>query len=93
MARSRRRPASGKSSRIALDTLRANKLRSALTILGVVIGVTSIVAMTVADQRLRRSLESQIQQLGSNTVYVAEVQHPELRERQQLPRADQAART
>ena len=31
---------------MAFDTLRANKLRSALTILGVVIGVTSIVAMT-----------------------------------------------
>ena len=31
---------------MALDTLRSNKLRSALTILGVVIGVTSIVAMT-----------------------------------------------
>jgi len=31
---------------MALDTLRANKLRSTLTILGVVIGVTSIVAMT-----------------------------------------------
>ena len=31
---------------MALDTLRANKMRSALTILGVVIGITSIVGMT-----------------------------------------------
>ncbi len=31
---------------MALDTLRANKMRSALTILGVVIGITSIVSMT-----------------------------------------------
>ena len=38
--------------RISVDTLRANKLRSALTILGVVIGVTSIVAMTLAHRRL-----------------------------------------
>ena len=31
---------------LSIDTLRANKLRSALTILGVVIGVSSIVSMT-----------------------------------------------
>ena len=36
--------------RISIDTLRANKLRSALTILGVVIGVMSIVAMTRISQ-------------------------------------------
>jgi len=31
---------------MALDTVRTNKLRSALTVLGVVIGITSIVGMT-----------------------------------------------
>lgn len=56
--------------RIAIDTLRANKLRSALTILGVVIGVMSIVAMTSLIKGFGDSLESQIRTFGSNTVFV-----------------------
>jgi putative ABC transport system permease protein len=56
--------------RIALDTLRANKLRSALTILGVVIGVMSIVAMTALITGFGNSLENQIRAFGSNTVFV-----------------------
>src|SRR5918993_5423310 len=56
--------------RIAVDTLRANKLRSALTILGVVIGVMSIVAMTSLITGFGNSLESQIRAFGSNTVFL-----------------------
>ena len=56
--------------RIAVDTLRANKLRSALTILGVVIGVMSIVAMTALITGFGNSLENQIRAFGSNTVFV-----------------------
>lgn len=55
---------------IALETLRANKLRSALTILGVVIGVMSIVAMTALIKGFGDSLENQIRSFGSNTVFV-----------------------
>ena len=55
---------------IAFDTLRANKLRSALTILGVVIGVMSIVAMTALITGFSDSLEGQIRAFGSNTVFV-----------------------
>ena len=51
--RRRASPCFGKSSLLALDTLRANKLRSALTVLGVVIGITAIVGMTSLDSRLR----------------------------------------
>ena len=39
---------------MALDTLRANKLRSGLTILGIVIGISSIVGMTAMIPRIRR---------------------------------------
>ena len=56
---------------MALDTLRANKLRSFLTILGVVIGVTSIVGMTSLVRGFGDQLESLVRQLGSDTVIVS----------------------
>ena len=55
---------------MAVDTLRANKLRSALTILGVVIGVTSIVAMTALIRGFGDRMQQLIRQMGSETVYV-----------------------
>jgi putative ABC transport system permease protein len=55
---------------ISVGTLRANKLRSSLTILGVVIGVTSIVAMTALIGGFSGSIREQINQLGAGTVYV-----------------------
>jgi putative ABC transport system permease protein len=55
---------------MSLDTLRSNKLRSALTILGVVIGVTSIVAMTALIRGFGDNLHKLIQQMGSDTIYI-----------------------
>jgi putative ABC transport system permease protein len=55
---------------MALDTLRANKLRAALTILGVVIGVTSIVAMTSLIRGFGDEMRRLIREMGSDTVYV-----------------------
>src|SRR5213595_3062239 len=56
---------------LALDTLRTNKLRSALTILGVVIGITAIVGMTSLIRGFDQSLRDSIRQLGPNTIFVA----------------------
>jgi putative ABC transport system permease protein len=56
---------------LALDTLRSNKLRSALTVLGVVIGITSIVGMTALIRGFDESLRNMIRQLGPNTIFVA----------------------
>jgi putative ABC transport system permease protein len=56
---------------MALDSVRANKMRSALTVLGVVIGVMSIVGMTSLVQGLDQSLRSSIEELGPRTVFVA----------------------
>ena len=53
---------------MAFDTLRANKMRSGLTVLGVVIGITSIVGMTAMIRGFDQSLRSLIQQLGPNTM-------------------------
>jgi putative ABC transport system permease protein len=55
---------------MALDTLRANKLRSSLTILGVVIGVTSIVAMTSLIRGFGDQMHQLIRQMGSDTIYL-----------------------
>ena len=49
---------------MAFDTLRANKMRSALTVLGVVIGVTSIVGMTSLIRGFDTSLRDSINALG-----------------------------
>jgi putative ABC transport system permease protein len=52
------------------DTLRANKMRSALTVLGVVIGVTSIVGITSLIRGFDQSFRGLIQQIGSDTIIV-----------------------
>ena len=55
---------------MAFDTLRTNKMRSALTVLGVVIGITSIVGMTSLIRGFDESLRDSIRQLGPNTIFV-----------------------
>ena len=55
---------------MAFETLRGNKMRSALTVLGVVIGVTSIVGMTSLIRGFDTSLRDSIAALGPNTIFV-----------------------
>ena len=59
--------------RMSLETLRANLLRSALTILGVVIGVMSIVSMTAMIRGFGNQMEALFQQMGTQTVYVSKM--------------------
>jgi len=54
----------------AIRTLRANKLRSALTLLGIVIGVVAVVAMAATIEGLRRKISSDLAQLGSGVFQV-----------------------
>ncbi len=56
---------------MSLDTLRTSKMRSALTVLGVVIGITSIVGMTSLIRGFDNSLRDSIRELGPNTIFVA----------------------
>ena len=58
------------TAEMALDTLRSNKMRSALTVLGVVIGVTSIVGMTSLIRGFDTSLRESINSMGPNTIFV-----------------------
>ena len=56
---------------LALDTLRANKLRSGLTVLGIVIGITAIVGMTSLIRGFDDSLRDSIRELGPDTIFLA----------------------
>ena len=55
---------------MAVDTLRTNKMRSALTILGVVIGITSIVSMTALIRGFDESFKDLFRQIGPKTMFV-----------------------
>lgn len=55
---------------IALEALRSNKLRSALTILGVVIGVSTVMVMASIVQGIRTQIFNAMQTAGPSTFYV-----------------------
>ena len=58
---------------MAFDTLRTNKMRSGLTILGVVIGITAIVGMTSLVRGFDQSLRETIRELGPNTIFLSKL--------------------
>ncbi len=60
----------GETVTMALDTLRANKLRSSLTILGIVIGVMTVIAISSVINGLNSSVSGLVQSLGSNVLFV-----------------------
>ena len=55
---------------MALSAIRSNKLRSVLTLLGIVIGVFSIIAVTTAMRVMQNSIESELNSLGSNVFVI-----------------------
>lgn len=55
---------------MALEAVINHKMRSLLTILGIVIGIVSVVGMVSLVQGLNASMSEQIQSLGSNVIYV-----------------------
>ncbi len=54
----------------ALDALRLHKLRSALTMLGIIIGVAAVIAMVAVGGGAREQVVAQIRSLGSNLLIV-----------------------
>jgi putative ABC transport system permease protein len=61
--------------RIAFRAIRRNKVRSALTMLGVIIGVASVIAMIALGSGARSAIDSQIQSQGTNIIYVSAGSH------------------
>ena len=55
----------------ALRSLRANKVRSGLTMLGIMIGVGAVVAMLSIGQGSQAAITSQIQSMGTNLLFVS----------------------
>lgn len=62
---------------VAIDALRANKLRAALTSLGVIIGSASIVLVVTVALTSKKFILSQIESVGSNLIWVEMVKTPD----------------
>src|SRR5687768_12676026 len=59
------------AARVALTAIAANRLRSALTVLGVVIGVMSVVLLVAVGTGARNEVTAGVEDLGSNLLIVA----------------------
>jgi putative ABC transport system permease protein len=57
--------------RIALKALNRNKMRTALTMLGMIIGVGAVITMVALGNGAQQSIESQIQSAGTNVIMVS----------------------
>src|SRR5438552_15734297 len=66
----RRRIRLGSTFKIAARALRRNKLRSALTALGIIIGVGAVIAMVSIGAGAKAQVESQISGLGENVILI-----------------------
>jgi putative ABC transport system permease protein len=60
----------GESVKMALDTVRANKLRSGLTILGIVIGVMTVITISSIISGLNANVQGWVDSLGSNVLWI-----------------------
>src|SRR6185437_1604150 len=58
------------SVRLALDTLRSNKMRSALTILGISIGISTVILISSAINGLNTNINQFVSTLGTNVLWV-----------------------
>src|SRR5947209_20447140 len=56
--------------RVSLDALLVNKGRSTLTSLGIVIGISAVIAMVSAGQGARQKLEDRLESVGKNLIIV-----------------------
>ena len=56
--------------RVALDSIRSNKLRSLLTMLGIVIGIAAVITMVALGEGAQRAVQEQISSLGTDVLTV-----------------------
>ena len=86
----------GEAFRVAVTALRANRLRSLLTMLGVVIGVAAVVVLVAIGTGAKQEVEAQVNGLGANLVIVVpgrlEIGSAPTRSRLQLEDAERLGR-
>ena len=56
--------------KVAINALKRNKMRSFLTMLGIIIGVASVITMLAIGQGSKKSIQDQIASMGSNMLFV-----------------------
>ena len=54
----------------ALDALNSNKLRSGLTLLGIIIGVSAVITLMAIGRGAQESITSRIESLGTNLLFI-----------------------
>ena len=60
----------GEVIKVALSAIRANKLRSLLTMLGIVIGVAAVIGLMSIGRGVQSQITSTFEELGSNAIFV-----------------------
>ena len=60
----------GEIFRVALEAIRANKLRSFLTALGIIIGIAAVITMVALGEGAQRNVQARLQNLGVNTMTI-----------------------
>jgi len=75
----------------ALDSLTSNKLRSGLTVLGIVIGVGAVIAMLAIGRGAQNSITGSISSIGTNLLFVAQARGEEIRNPRPLTMEDAQA--
>lgn len=56
--------------RLALESLRANKVRSLLTMLGIIIGISSVIGILTIGNAMAASISNSLSSLGTQNVYL-----------------------
>jgi putative ABC transport system permease protein len=72
--------------RMAIDSLRSHKLRSFLTILGIVIGVMTVIGMVSIIQGLNKSFLAELQSVGSDMIHVQKYEAVQMGQRSEEER-------